>query len=321
MKLQCDFKAKGKSIHSIWVGVCVKRIDRLSKSAELFEMKTIFITGVSTGFGFLTTQKLLDQGYRVIAALRGGEERGRTLFTNYLSHIDRNQLIFVSVDLSSSADLNRALDQVVKHLGAEGLDVVINNAGYGLLGPIEIQDESQVRLQFETNFFAPFTIVQRLLPHLRKSKGRILNLSSLVGFNVFPFYGTYAASKHALDALSEGLYYDLKEFQIQVCAIQPGGFKTNFSPNVKIGRDDHPQRSIYETRIQRFKKFLSFVENKIEKDPKIVVQKILKLCTQEKIPLRVQVGSDSWFNWVICKISPDQWRVQIQDWLYRRFFF
>lgn len=283
--------------------------------------KTVFITGVSSGFGFLTTQKLLNKNFRVLAGLRGGAERGNLLFKDQQKFIDQGQLIFIDIDLAIKEKLHQALAKIESLVVNDGLDILINNAGYGLLGPIEIQDEEQVRLQFETNFFAPLLIIQKLLPHLRLKKGKILNLSSLVGFNVFPYYGTYAASKHAIDALSEGLYYDVKEFGVQVCAIQPGGFKTNFSPNVKIGKDNHPARSIYENRITRFKKFLSFVEEKIEKDPNIVCDRIVKLCESEKIPLRVQIGSDSKFNWVMCKISPDQMRVKIQDWLYKKFFF
>lgn len=283
--------------------------------------KTVFITGVSSGFGFLTTQKLLNKNFRVLAGLRGGAERGNLLFKDQQKFIDQGQLIFVDIDLTVKEKLNQALAKIESIIINDGLDILINNAGYGLLGPIEIQEEEQVRLQFETNFFAPLLIIQKLLPHLRLKKGKILNLSSLVGFSVFPYYGTYAASKHAIDALSEGLYYDVKEFGVQVCAIQPGGFKTNFSPNVQIGKDNHPARPIYENRITRFKKFLSFVEEKIEKDPNIVCERIVNLCEAEKIPLRVQIGSDAKFNWLMCKFSPDQLRVQIQDWLYKKFFF
>lgn len=282
--------------------------------------KSVFITGVSSGFGFLTTKKLIEKGYVIIAALRGGEVRGREIFKSYINYIDDKKIIFLDVDLADKKSLNLALDQAKIHLNG-GLDILINNAGYGLLGPVEIQDEEQVRLQFETNFFAPLFITQRLLPLLRMSKGRILNISSLVGFNVFPYYGTYAASKHALDALSEALHYDLKEFGVDVCAIQPGGFKTNFSPSVQVGKEDHPERHIYENRITKFKKFLKFVENKIEKDPLIVANKIIQLCEAQTIPVRVQVGSDAKSNWIICKLSPDQLRIKIQDWLYKKFFF
>lgn len=283
--------------------------------------KTIFITGVSSGFGLLTTQKLLNKNFRVLAALRGGAERGKSIFKDFQQHIDNGSLIFIDIDLTDRAQLDQALKQVESLIAVEGLDVLINNAGYGLLGPVEIQDEEQVRKQFETNFFAPLIIIQKLLPHLRKKQGKILNLSSLVGFTVFPYYGTYAASKHAIDALSEGLYYDLKEFGVQVCAIQPGGFKTNFSPNVQIGKENHTSRMIYENRITKFKKFLTFVEKKIEKDPHIVSNQIVKLCEASKIPLRVQVGSDAKSNWIMCKIFPDQMRVVVQDWLYKKFFF
>lgn len=287
---------------------------------ETTTKKTVFITGVSSGFGYLVTKILLEKNYFVVGTLRGGEARGKEIFADQMDKINNKSLIFIDAHLDQSASLHHCTEQVAQ-LFPQGLDVLINNAGYGLLGPIEIQDEKQIRLQFETNFFAPLFIIQKLLPLLRKRQGRILNLSSLVGFNVFPFYGTYSASKHAIDSITEALYYELSEFNVQVCAIEPGGFKTKFSPNSKIGLLDHPEEKMYEKRIKNFNKFLDYVQDKIEKDPIIVANKIIELCEAPKIPVRVRVGFEAHLNWILKKITPDQWRIKIQDWLYKRFFF
>lgn len=282
--------------------------------------KYAFITGVSSGFGFEITKQLLNKNYKVIGAIRGGELRGNEVFKEQASFIENKSLQFIDVELNNKASLDLCIEKTLSLL-PHGLDVLINNAGYGLLGPIELQSEKEIRDQFETNFFAPLFIIQKLLPSLRIRKGKILNLSSLVGFNVFPFYGTYSASKHAIDSLSEALYYDVNEFGIQVCAIEPGGYKTKFSPNAQISKDVHPQAPLYAERIKKFNKFLDFVQKKVEKDPIEVVQKIVALCESKKIPVRLQIGTESHLNWIIKKISPDQLRIKMQDWIYKTFLF
>ncbi|MCK6599432.1 MAG: SDR family oxidoreductase [Bdellovibrionaceae bacterium] len=287
---------------------------------ENIRKKTVFITGISSGFGYLVTKMLLEKDYLVVGALRGGESRGKEIFAEQMDKINNKSLLFIDTHLDQTTSLNFCIEQVSQLLSG-GIDILINNAGYGLLGPIEIQEETQIRLQFETNFFAPLFLIKKLLPLIRKRQGRILNLSSLVGFNVFPFYGTYSASKHAIESITEALYYELSEFNVQICAIEPGGFRTNFSASSKMGLLDHPEHRMYEKRIKRFNKFLNYVQEKIEKDPVIVTKKIIELCEAKKIPVRVRVGFEAHFNWILKKIMPDQLRIKIQDWLYKTFFF
>lgn len=286
----------------------------------MHEKKYVFITGISSGFGFEITKALLKKNYQVVGAIRGGEKRGFDIYSEYATYIQNKSLQFIDVELNKKDSVDVCMEKVLNLL-PEGLDILINNAGYGLLGPIELQSENDIRDQFETNFFAPLFIIQKLLPLLRKRKGKILNFSSLVGFTVFPYYGTYSASKHALDCLSEALYYDVNEFGIQVCAIEPGGYKTKFSPNAMISKENHPEAKNYSERIEKFNKFLVFVQKKVEKDPVEVVKKVICLCESKKIPVRIQIGSESHLNWLIKKITPDQLRIKIQDWIYKTFLF
>lgn len=282
--------------------------------------KYVFITGISSGFGFEITKNLLKKNYKIVGAIRGGEARGSEIYSEYKEFIQNRSLQFIDVELNQKPSIDACLEKAIA-LFPSGLDILINNAGYGLLGPIELQSEDEIRAQFETNFFAPLFIIQKFLPLLRMRKGKILNLSSLVGFTVFPYYGTYSASKHAIDSLSEALYYDVNEFGIQVCAIEPGGYKTKFSPNAQVSNEHHPEAKFYAHRIQKFNKFLDFVQKKVEKDPQEVVQKVIALCEAKKIPVRVQIGSETHLNWIIKKISPDQLRIKIQDWIYKTFLF
>ncbi len=276
--------------------------------------KTIVVTGITSGFGLDFTKKMQIEGYRIIGLVRGGEIRGQRIFNN-LENID-----FVEVDLKDSTSVDAAIEKV-KVLACDGIDILVNNAGYGLLGPIELQTENQIREQFEVNFFAPLKLITLLLPLLRIKRGRIINITSLVGFTTFPFYGSYAATKHALDIITESLYYELRDFGVQVCAIEPGSYKTKFSPNIELGEIDNSAYSFYKNRLDRFKVFLNLVQNKMEKDSSKVVNILSELCIKKTIPTRVQIGSDSKLMWYIKKISPDFLRVKIQHWIYKRMFF
>lgn len=277
----------------------------------------ILLTGVSSGFGYLLCQKLLTNNYFVIAVLRGGEERGRKIFYNFISYIDSHRLIFLDCDLSdpkAMEDLEKSLNCLL----ADGLDILVNNAGYSLLGPVETMSNSQIHNQFEVNFFAPVRLIQICLNPLRAKKGKIINISSLAGFTVFPFYGIYSASKHALDAFTEGLFYELSGFGIQVCAVAPGGFKTEINKSSKFGEK---KLSLYQLRLENFMHFLVKVQNKIEKNPDIVVNKIFKLCEASQMPVRCRIGIDAHINWILKKIVPDFIRVTFQNWFYKKLFF
>lgn len=275
------------------------------------------LTGVSSGFGYLLCQKLLKNNYIVIAVLRGGEERGRQIFDSFVSYVDSRHLIFLDCDLSNSNSMEE-LEKSLRPLLNNGLDILINNAGFSLLGPVEAMSDSQIRDQFEVNFFAPVRLIQICLDSLRAKKGRVINLSSLVGFTVFPFYGLYSASKHAIDALTEGLFYELADFGIQVCAVAPGGFKTEINKSSKFGEKPH---FLYKRRLEKFMNFLGYVQNKIEKNPEVVVDKLFRLCEASRIPLRCRIGIDAHLNWILKKIVPDLLRVKFQNWFYKKFFF
>lgn len=282
--------------------------------------QTVFITGVSSGFGFLLTAKLLKNNYRVIGGLRGGETRGRTLFVEHQNEILTKQLVFIDLDLIDSQSMTLATEKIFK-LSPSGLDVLINNAGIAVLGPIEMQKESDIREELEVNFFAPLLLIQKLLPLLKKARGKIINVSSMACFAGFPFYGTYAASKSAIDVLTEGLYYDLNVLGVQVCSVLPGAFKTNILKVQKVVSATEAKATGYESRLQKFEKFLKDIVSKSEKDPHIVVEEIFQLCQAKKIPLRLRIGIDAKFVWRLHRLSPTLLRIKIQDWLYRKFFF
>ena len=183
--------------------------------------KTIFITGASRGFGKLWAEALLQRGDRVIATARD------------LSTLDdlvgryTDNILALQLDVNDRAADFASVQKAKEHFG--GIDVLINNAGYGLFGAIEETTEKQARDQMETNFFGLLWLSQAVLPIMREQgHGHIIQLSSVLGLISRPVLGLYAASKFAVEGLSESLSAEVKGFGIHVSIIEPAGFDTDW---------------------------------------------------------------------------------------------
>jgi NAD(P)-dependent dehydrogenase (short-subunit alcohol dehydrogenase family) len=259
--------------------------------------KLILITGASSGFGKLTVPLLLQKGHTLIAGLRGGHSRLEELFPNELK-THPGQLSGIDLHMEKTSELSKVA-QLVNQFGQSGgknnpakLDVLINNAGYGLMGTLEDQTADQIRHQMEVNFFGSAFLTQALLPALRTSRGRILNVSSICGLTSFPFYGSYSASKFALEGLMQGLAFDLAPFGVQVGMIEPGGFRTEFVSARILGENsDNPQSAYYE----RNQAFLQAYKNTSGRqgNPMRVAKLISHLCDSKKVPFRNVIGMDA----------------------------
>lgn len=273
--------------------------------------KTVLITGASTGFGKLTTSLLIASGHRVIAALRGGEERLAKVY----SQKERDSGLLTAIDLHMERPESfDAVPKLIEERFDGRLDVLINNAGYGLLGPAEDQSEEKVRHQLEVNTIAPMLLTQRLLPALRAAKGRIINISSVVGRVSFPFYALYSASKFALEGYSEGLSAELEPFGVQVGLVEPGGFATEFSPTAAQATALVPAGSPYEARSKAINRFLMEKASKMVGDPRVVARRLFKLCLRRRLPLRTLVGKDAKLMVFLRWLLPDRLRM----WIVRR---
>lgn len=183
--------------------------------------RTWFITGTSRGFGRAFAEAALDRGDRVAATARRREDVADLV----AEHGER--IAVISLDVT---DRERVFDAVAEAVAAFGrLDVVVNNAGFGLLAAIEEASEAEVREQFETNFFGALWVTQAALPVLRRQgHGHIVQVTSLGGILAFPAVGIYNASKWALEAVSESLAREVGQFGINVTCLEPGGFRTDW---------------------------------------------------------------------------------------------
>ena len=264
-------------------------------------MKTILITGSSSGFGLEMVQDLIGQGHFVIATLRGAEERA-SIFDSIK---DKSKLKILTLDVCSKEDIKAASDYVnTSHSGS--LDVLINNAGYGLYGALEDISEEQVRHQMEVNFFGPTLLTQELLPALRKTKGRVINISSVMGRFSLPLGSVYSASKFALEGLTEGLYYELKPFGVQVCAVQPGAHRTGFVKAMIWGDKSNNQDSPYINQTNGLLKNVEQMTSKSVATGSENVSKIVtKLINKRRMPRRVLAGKDAVATGIAQKFLPE----------------
>jgi NAD(P)-dependent dehydrogenase (short-subunit alcohol dehydrogenase family) len=183
-------------------------------------MKTWFITGASRGFGILVAKEALKRGDQVVATARKPETIADQLPTN-------NRLLSTALDVTDEASIAAAVDAAAHKFGR--IDVLLNNAGHGILGAVEEIDDADVRRVFDVNVFGLLAVTRAVLPTMRaQGEGRLIHLSSVAGQTGGPGWGVYAATKHAVEALNESLRAELGPLEIYSTAIEPGPFRTDF---------------------------------------------------------------------------------------------
>lgn len=183
-------------------------------------MKTILITGASTGIGRATALLFQKAGWNVVATMR---DPARETVLSTLPNV-----LVQALDVTDRSSIEAAVKATLSRFG--GLDVLLNNAGYGLFGPMEAVTPEQLERQYETNVYGPVYAMQAALPHLRaKRSGVIINVSSIGGRMTFPFNSLYHGTKFALEGISESLAIELAPHGVRVKIVEPGGVKTDFA--------------------------------------------------------------------------------------------
>lgn len=181
--------------------------------------KTIFITGASSGLGKSTAKLFHANGWHVIATMRDPEKE------NELKELPN--VTIVQLDVTDSEKIKNTISEVLK---SHSIDVVLNNAGYGLIGPLEAFTDEQIQTQVQTNLFGVINVTRVFIPYFRERKsGTFINITSTFGLLGYPTCSIYNATKFAVDGFSEGLAYELAQFGISVKVVAPGGMQTNFA--------------------------------------------------------------------------------------------
>jgi NAD(P)-dependent dehydrogenase (short-subunit alcohol dehydrogenase family) len=186
-------------------------------------MKNIIITGSSNGFGLKAAKDFADKGNKVFATMRnpnGKNANAKADLENHSTHIK-----VVDMDVTNDDSVNEAMSTILAEAG--NIDVLINNAGIMYFGITEAFSVEQAKFQMETNYFGAIRVMQSVLPSMRKAgSGLIINTSSLVGRMSPPFFGTYTATKHALEGFSQALRYEVSHFGVDIVLVEPGPFGT-----------------------------------------------------------------------------------------------
>lgn len=241
--------------------------------------KTIFITGASRGFGKLWAEAFLKRGDKVAATARN------IAALDDLVSIYGDNILPVQLDVNNRQEVINAVNQVATHFGS--IDILINNAGYGLFGTVEETTEQQARDQMETNFFGLLWVTQAVLPIMRQQKsGHIIQVSSFLGLTTLPMLGLYNASKFAVEGLSETIASEVAHLGIKFTLIEPNGFATEWAGASAIQTTDKiedyaPVRAA----------FAASGENPATwGKPKATVEAILKVVNSENPPQRLLLG-------------------------------
>ncbi|MEE2961859.1 MAG: SDR family oxidoreductase [Myxococcota bacterium] len=270
-------------------------------------MNSILITGSATGIGRVLVDEFLAKGWLVYATMRRLEER-KNLFED-AAKLYPTQLKLLELDVCEPA----AQDRVAQIFAAGSLDILINNAGYALFGPLETLSDEQVNKQILTNITAPMMLTRRLLPALRRGKGAVINISSVMSFVGFPLSSAYCASKAALTSFSEALYHELSPHGVKVYAVEPGGYRTDFGNNIQWGARQAPE---YLTQLSGYQALRNRLSAGKGRPPQEVTNLVLKLAEDRPFAIRHRVGADSVVSGWLIKWVPENPRM----WILGKFF-
>ncbi|MDN5284252.1 MAG: short-chain dehydrogenase/reductase [Mucilaginibacter sp.] len=265
------------------------------------ETKVWYITGASKGMGLSLAKQLLDKGHMVAAT-----SRAVTAFEQLVAY--GNQFLPLEVNLKSEESIATSIKKTVEKFGA--LDVVVNNAGYGLGGALEELTAEEINENFEVNFFAVVRVVQQALPHLRKQRsGHIINISSIAGFAPGLGWSMYCAAKFAVSGLTEALANDLKPLGINVTNVLPGWFRTNFAKADSIA---YNQNQIEDyAYLREYHEKMNNMDGAQLGDPDKIADAFLKLVSSQSPAVNLFLGSDA-FNRAKSKI--EQLNIQMDNW-------
>lgn len=248
--------------------------------------KVAIVTGSATGIGYETALHLAKNGFRTYATMRNLQK------ATGITEMAKNEnlpLSLIQLDVTDDISITKAIDTVINESGR--IDVLVNNAGYGLVGSVEDMSIEEMKAQYETNVFGTFRVTKAVLPYMREQRGgSIINISSIAGRIALPLYSAYVSTKFAIEGLSESMAYELEPFGIKVAIIEPGAIKTNFRREqaAKGSSEDSPYSSMMQSPSKAIEKML-----KHRLYPEEVAKTVIQAIENPKRKLRYIVGKDA----------------------------
>jgi short-subunit dehydrogenase len=252
--------------------------------------KVILITGGSSGIGKSVGEYLQEKGYKVYGTSRNPQR------------VKDSKIPLIALDVSNTDTILTCIKTVISKEGR--IDVLINNAGAGITGPIEEIPEVEIKRNFETNFFGPINVIKAVLPQMRQQQsGLVINVTSIAGYMGLPYRGVYSASKGALELITEAFRMELKGFNIQMTNVAPGDFATN----IATGRYHAPIKETSPYKIP-YGRTLELMDAHVDsgKDPLMMAKAIYKIINASKPKVHYKVGEFMQkFSIVLKRILPD----------------
>ena len=260
------------------------------------EQKVVLITGTAYGIGKSTAELLIEKGHIVYGGDILVEEN------LYLNDIGGTAL---EMDVTNQKHIDKAVDQIISEQGR--VDVLVNNAGLGVYGAIEVVSMEDIYYQYDVNLFGLARVTKAVLPHMReKESGLIINISSVLGETYGPLAGWYLSTKHALEGWSDALRVELKEFDIDVVVVQPGAINTNFSNVTKTYIDKYRENSPYQ---HLYGEPITDTGNEVlsnQSDPIVIAKVINKAMNARNPKTRYAAGAYSRIGIFLRKIMTDK---------------
>ncbi len=245
--------------------------------------KTWFITGAATGFGRAFAEHALSRGHRVVATARRVDALADLVATA------PDRALAVALDVTKPEQATAAIEAAIVRFGR--IDVLVNNAGYGIVGAFEETPDTELRAQMETNFFGAMHVTRAALPILRAQRaGAIVNISSMGGQMSFAGFSAYSAGKFALEGASEALAQELAPFNIKVLIVEPGQFRTRFAGE---GLRHMPVLDAYTPIVGATRDFARGMHGTQSGDPAKAAAAVEAALEATSTPLRLQLGGDS----------------------------
>ena len=270
--------------------------------------QVILITGTSSGFGLLMAASLCKQ-HKVYATMR---DVTKAKALKEAAGVHSGRLHVLPLDVTDTKSIIDVIETIKENEGH--LNCVINNAGYGIGGFFEDLTETEIRDQFETNFFGLQKVTREALPLIRESRGlrKVINISSIAGHTGTPCLSAYNASKWAVEGFSEALYFELQAFGVDVVLVEPGAFKTKiFTDNVKLAQFMKHKQSPYYQYSQHLLTYLKKVQETLTTYPEVVSNLVVSIVNMTKPKFRYLVGRDAKLRLFLKRLLPFSWYSKI----------
>jgi NAD(P)-dependent dehydrogenase (short-subunit alcohol dehydrogenase family) len=248
--------------------------------------KVWFVTGASKGFGFEIVRAALEVGDRVVATVRDPKDIVTEGLSNHL------ELLVVVMDVTDEGQVKTAVQQAMDRFGR--LDVIVNNAGYGIVTAIEEASDAEVKEQYATNVFGVLNVLRAVLPILRKQRsGHIINVASLFAFDALPGWALYGSTKFAIEGISQGLAKELAPFGIKVTVIEPGLFRTGFTSKQSYKISGNAIPDYKDTMVGQMRSGTDAFHGSQPGDPQKLAGVVVRLSRAEKVPVHLPIGPDA----------------------------